>query len=127
MTHRARSDHREDRRKPTAPDQSHPTWLPPGRECPWCGSRDTVFVQRGLIREHDSKDQYIQCHDCGKLTFDIVSRNDRDIRINKYHSGGTYRDAVHQTRYTIYRMLKVGFNEFLLYVRPTLPHQDENQ
>lgn len=109
---------------PMTSDPDHPTWLPPGRECPWCGSRDTVFVQRGLTMGRDSKDQYIRCHDCGKVTFDIVARTDRDIRIGGYRLNGVFRDPTHQTRYTIYRMLKVGFNEFLLYLRPILPDPD---
>lgn len=127
MTHRARSGGGNARRQSSAPDRSHPTWLPPGRECPWCGSRDTVFVQRGLAGGQESKDQYIRCYDCEKVTYDIVSKNDRDIRINRYHAGGVFRDPAHQTRYTIYRMLKVGFNEFLLYLRPILPDEDDTQ
>lgn len=127
MTHRARSEGRSTRRRPSAPDRSHPTWLPPGRECPWCGSRDTVFVKRGLAGGQESKDQYIRCSDCDKVTYDIVSRTDRDIRIDRLHAGGELRDPYHQTRYHIYRMLKVGFNEFLLYLRPILPDQDNHE
>ncbi len=103
---------------------SHPTWLPPGRECPWCGSRDTVFVQRGLASGQASPSQYIRCHDCDRVTYDIEAKNDREIRIHGYRQGGTFRDAENQTRYTIYRMLKVGFNEFLLYLRPILDDQN---
>lgn len=127
MSHRVGSDGRNSRRQPSQPDRSHPTWLPPGRECPWCGSKDTVFVQRGLAGGQESNHQYILCHDCEKVTYDIVSLSNRDIRINRYHSGGEYRDAVNQARYTIYRMLKVGFDEFLLYLRLVLPEQDNVQ
>lgn len=123
MSHRARSEGGNARRQPSAPDRSHPSWLPPGRECPWCGSRDTVFVQRGLADGQESKDQYIRCHDCEKVTYDTVSTTDRDIRISRYHAGGEYRDPEHQIRYTVYRMLKVGFDEFLLYLRPIIPEQ----
>lgn len=123
MTHRARSGGNNARRQPSTPDRSHPCWLPPDRECPWCGSRDTTFVQRGLAGGQESKHQYIRCHDCEKITYDIISCTDRDIRIHRYRTGGEYRDAVEQIRYTIYRMLKVGFNEFLLYLRPKLPDQ----
>ena len=127
MTHRARSADRNARRHPSTPDRSHPTRIPPGRECPWCGSRDTVFTQRGLASGQESKDQYIQCLECGKVTYDIVAKTDQDIRIHRYHSGGIYRDSAQHTSYTIYRMLKVGFNEFLLYLRPVLPVQDDTQ
>lgn len=81
-------------------------------------------MQRGLAGGGTSKDQYIRCADCGKVTYDIVSKNDRDIRIGSYRLNGVFRDPEHQTRYTIYRMLKVGFNEFLLYLRPILPEKD---
>lgn len=127
MTHRTRSGAKTASRKSLQIDHSHPTWLPPGRECPWCASRDTVFVQRGLTKGQVSPDQYIHCHDCGKRTYEIVSKTDRDIRIHRYQTGGVYRDMANQTRYTIYRMLKVGFNEFLLYLRPDLPEENETQ
>lgn len=127
MTHRARSEGQQRRRQASTPDRSHPSRLPPGRECPWCGSRDTVFVQRGLAGGQESKDQYILCHDCRKSTYDIVSSNEREIRMNRYHTGGSYRDPAHQTRYTIYRMLKVGFDEFLLYLRPIVPTLNETE
>lgn len=82
-------------------------------------------MQRGLAGGQPSKDQYIRCHDCGKVTYDIVAKTDREIRINRYSSGGDYRDPTHQVRYTIYRMLKVGFDEFLLYLRPIFPDQSD--
>lgn len=125
MTQRARRRANATPEQPDSPDTAHPTWLPPGRECPWCGSRDTVFVQRGLTSAMVSPDQYIRCNDCSRLTYDIVSRNDREIRIGQFHTGGEFRDAAHQTRYVIYRMLKVGFNEYLLYLRPILPDSEE--
>jgi hypothetical protein len=86
-----------------------------------------VFVQRGLASGQASPNQYIRCHDCGRVTYDIVAKNDREIRISSYRQGGIYRDAEHQTRYTIYRMLKVGFNEFLLYLRPIVDNQDSDE
>lgn len=124
MSDRARTRAKTRETTPVTPDPEHPTWLPPGRECPWCGSKDTVFVQRGLASGGTSKDQYIRCHDCNKVTYDIVARNDREVRIGSYRLNGVFRDPEHQTRYTIYRMLKVGFNEFLLYLRPILPEHD---
>lgn len=82
-------------------------------------------MQRGFADGQESKDQYVLCHDCGKVTYDIVATSDREIRINRFQTGGTYRDASHQIRYTIYRMLKVGFNEYLLYLRPIFPEQTD--
>ena len=84
-----------------------------------------MFVQRGLTSAMVSPDQYIRCNDCSRVTYDIVSRTDRDIRIGRFQTGGEFRDATHQTRYVIYRMLKVGFNEYLLYLRPILPTGEE--
>ena len=84
-----------------------------------------MFVQRGLTSAMVSPDQYIRCHGCSRVTYDIVSRTDRDIRIGRFQTGGEYRDGTHQTRYIIYRMLKVGFNEYLLYLRPILPTNEE--
>ena len=125
MTQRTRRGTKSVPGKPSNPDSAHPTWLPPGRECPWCSSRDTGFVQRGLTSAMASPDQYIRCNDCARVTYDIVSRNDREIRIGRFQTGGEFRDAAHQTRYTIYRMLKVGFNEYLLYLRPILPDSED--
>ena len=47
------------------------------RECPWCGSNNTSFFKRGLTGPTDERDQYITCHDCGRLTYEIVSRTRR--------------------------------------------------
>ena len=111
----------------SGPDPKHPTWVPPGRACPWCGSRDTELVPRGLAGGQESRDQYIRCHDCGRITYDIVARSDREMRIVGLRQGGVFRDAEYQTRYTIYRVLKAGFNEFLLYVRPILTEDQDQQ
>lgn len=127
MNHRARRRTNPVTGKPSISDTNHPTWLPPGRECPWCGSKDTVFVQRGLTTTVPSPDQYIRCGDCGRVTYDIVARSDREIRLGRYQAGSEYRDANHQTRYRIYRVLKVGFNEYLLYLRPIIPGTDNPQ
>lgn len=124
MSHRARRGAKPAPGKPSNSESDQPTLLPPGRECPWCGSKDTVLVQRGLTSSRPSPDQYIRCADCDRVTFDIVARNDREIRIGRYRTGSEFRDAKHQTRYRIYRMLKVGFNEYLLYLRPILPDAD---
>jgi DNA-directed RNA polymerase subunit RPC12/RpoP len=96
-----------------------------GRECPWCGSRDTSFFKRGLTGPTDERDQYITCNRCGRLTYEIVSRTGRDMRVGQFRAGGTFRDNSRQTKYTINRVLKVGLNEFLLYLKPVIPTNDD--
>ncbi len=127
MSQRARRSAGQAAGKRPAPETAKPASSPPGRVCPWCGSQDTVFVQRGLTSAVVSPDQYVRCNDCTRVTYEIVSRNDRDIRIGRYRTGGEFRDATHQTRYHIYRMLKVGFNEYLLYLRPMKSDAEEPQ
>ena len=39
------------------------------RQCPWCGSTNTVFFKRGLTGPTDERDQYFTCEDCGRLTY----------------------------------------------------------
>lgn len=96
-----------------------------GRVCPWCGSDDTTFYKRGLTGPTDERDQYFTCNDCGRLTYEIVSRTNRDMRVGQFRAGGTFRDNARQTKYSISRVLKVGLNEFLLYLKPVLPGADE--
>jgi hypothetical protein len=88
--------------------------------CPWCGSTDTVYVQRGFIGPTDDRNQYLACNTCDRITFEIISKTVRDMRVGQFRVGGTYRDAARQTKYTITRILKVGMNESLLYVKPVI-------
>jgi len=88
------------------------------RRCPWCSSDQTKLVQRGFIGPTDERDQYFTCRDCGMLTFEIVSKTAREMRLGQYRPGATYRDNPRQTRYRISRILKVGVNEHLLYLKP---------
>ena len=127
MSHRAGSEGGNARRRSSTPDHSHRNAPRQEKICAWCDSQNTVFVQRGFAGGQRSKDQYIRCLDCERITYEIIATTDRDIRIHRYQSGGTYRDAAHQTRYTIYRMLKVGFNEFLLYLRPVMPTEPDKE
>lgn len=108
-------------------DKEQPERTPNGgaRECPWCGSQDTNFFKRGLAGPTDERDQYFTCNACGRLTYEIVSRTSRDVRVGQYRAGGTFRDNARQTKYTINRVLKVGLNEFLLYLKPVLPTNDD--
>lgn len=88
------------------------------RQCPWCGSWDTTHVQRGFVGASDTRDQYFVCHTCNRTTFEILSRSNRDMRVSQFRVGNTVRDGVTQAKYTINRVLKVGLNEYLLYVKP---------
>ena len=94
------------------------------RQCPWCGSWDTTRVVRGFVGASDTRDQYFVCNACDRTTFVILSRSNRDMRVSQFRVGNTVRDGVTQAKYTINRVLKVGLNEYLLYVKPIVK-QDE--
>jgi RNA polymerase subunit RPABC4/transcription elongation factor Spt4 len=94
--------------------------------CPWCGSADTVHVQRGFVGPTDDRNQYLTCNDCDRVTFEIISRTVRDMRVGQFRVGGSYRDASRNTKYTITRVLKVGMNECLLYVKPVIRAEAES-
>jgi transposase-like protein len=97
-----------------------------GRRCPWCGSTDTRFVQRGFVGPTDERDQYFTCRNCDRLTYEIISRTMRDMRLGQFRAGGTFRDSARQTKYHINRVLKVGMNEFLLYLKPITRQSTES-
>ena len=90
----------------------------PLRECPWCTSRRTQLVQRGFTGPTDERDQYMTCDSCGRMTLEIVSKTMREVRVGQFRADTTYRDSLRQTKYTITRVLKVGMNEYLLYLKP---------
>ena len=90
------------------------------RRCPWCSSQDVRLVQRGFTGPTDERDQYISCNRCKRVTYEIISRSARDMRLGQYRTGGTYRDTRRQTKYDITRVLKAGSNEYLLYVKPII-------
>ena len=95
--------------------------------CPWCGSADTVHVQRGFVGKTDDRNQYLICNACDRLTFEIISKTVRDMRVGQFRVGGTYRDAARQIKYTITRVLKVGMNESLLYVKPVIRSEADSR
>ena len=97
------------------------------RQCPWCRSKDVRLTQRGFTGPTDERDQYFHCNNCKRLTYEIISRSTRDMRLGQYRTGGTYRDTVRQTKYDITRVLKVGSNEFLLYVKPIVRANDNSR
>lgn len=88
------------------------------RRCAWCGSTETRFVQRGYAGPTDEVNQYVVCGQCGRVTYDFVAKTAREMRYGHFRVGGVYRDTVHQTRYEISRILKIGANEHLLYLKP---------
>lgn len=89
---------------------------PGARTCPDCGSDRTVLVARGLTGMTDEANQYYRCDDCGRVTFEIISRTAREVRAERLEPGKQLREA--GKPYVVRRVLKVGFNEYLVYVRP---------
>jgi len=83
-------------------------------------------VQRGLTGPTDERDQYFVCHDCDRVTYEIFSRSNRDMRVSQFRVGGSVRDSATQTKYLIQRVLKVGMNEYLLYVKPVTRREPES-
>lgn len=88
------------------------------RACPWCGSGDTRLIQRGYTGPTDEVDQYFTCDRCGKVTYELIAKTSREMRLGRFRAGGVYRDSAHQTRYLVSRILKVGLNEYLVYLKP---------
>ncbi len=114
-------------RRPARDDRlfaSPPVTVGPARVCPWCDSDDTVLVQRGYTGPTDEINQYFHCKKCSKVTYEIVSKTAREMRLGRFHAGGIYKDMAHSTRYQVSRVLKVGINEFLLYLKPVRESDD---
>jgi hypothetical protein len=55
------------------------------------------------------------CQDCGQVTYEILSVTQREIRLYRYEQNGIL--AREGATYQIRRLLKVGFDEYLLYLR----------
>jgi RNA polymerase subunit RPABC4/transcription elongation factor Spt4 len=91
------------------------------RQCPHCGSSQITHVQRGLAGDTDERDQFLSCHACQRLTYEIISRTPREIRIGRLEAGRQVRLGGFE--YVVSRVLKVGLNESLVYVKPA-PDQD---
>lgn len=91
------------------------------RACPWCGSDSVTLVTRGFAGPTDERDQYYTCAACGRTTYEMVSKTAREVRMERFKAGGTYNDRANRTRYRITRVLKVGANETLVYLRPLAP------
>ena len=88
------------------------------RRCPWCGSDETRLVHRGYTGPTDEVNQYFTCARCGKVTYELVAKTAREMRLGRYRAGGIYQDRANKTRYHVNRVLKVGINEYLIYLKP---------
>jgi len=97
----------------------------PARACPWCGSDQVALVARGFAGLTDERDQYFTCMSCGRVTFEMVSKTAREVRMERFKAGDTYNDRANRTRYRITRVLRVGGNETLVYLRPLAPGETD--
>ncbi len=88
------------------------------RRCPWCGDPDVLLVTRGYTGPTDEVDQYFSCRACGEVTYELVAKSGREMRMGRYRPGDLYREAPGQHQYRISRVLKAGANEFLIYLQP---------
>ncbi len=95
------------------------------RRCPWCGSDDVRLTSRGYTGPTDEVDQYFTCGNCRKTTYELVAKTAREMRLGRFRAGGLYKDPTSQDRYQISRVLKVGVNEFLIYLKPLVEGEDE--
>jgi transposase-like protein len=92
--------------------------IQPERLCPWCGSAATRLVHRGYTGPTDEVDQYFTCAACGKVTYELIAKTAREMRLGRFRAGGVYQDRANHTRYHVSRVLKVGVNEYLVYLKP---------
>lgn len=88
------------------------------RVCAWCGSAEGSFISRGFAGATDANDQFFACAACKRTTYEILSQTGREMRLGRYKAGDVYQDRTNRTRYLIGRVLRVGANEFLLYLKP---------
>ena len=88
------------------------------RFCPWCGSAQVRLVQRGYTGPTDEVDQYFTCVACHRVTYELIAKTSREMRLGRYRAGGVYQDRASGARYHVSRVLKVGVNEYLIYLKP---------
>ncbi|HQY30897.1 MAG TPA: hypothetical protein PK691_06410 [Thermomicrobiales bacterium] len=94
------------------------------RRCPWCDSYDTSLVHRGYTGPTDEVNQYFSCNSCKKVTYELLSKTAREMRLGRFRAGDVWRDTTNNTRYQVSRVLKVGLNEYLVYLRPMVPNEE---
>lgn len=85
------------------------------RVCPDCGSERVELTQRGYAGRTDERHQFHKCLDCGRLTYEILSRNAREMKMERVSTGDVIEADGHP--YRIMRILKIGLDEHLIYVR----------
>lgn len=100
------------------PERSISSPVGAARQCPWCGSDQLSFISRGYTGPTDEVDQYFTCRSCDKATYEIVAKSAREMRLGRYRAGAIYKEPSTRERYRINRVLKVGINEFLIYLQP---------
>ncbi len=74
------------------------------------------WVKRGYAGRVDTADQYVLCADCGATTYEIISRSERELRVDRLEPGRRFKHE--GSEYIVARILKIGLDETLVYVRP---------
>ena len=92
----------------------------PGTRCPACGGNRTRRTHRGYAGQADTADQFVTCNDCGETTYEIIARNERELRVDRLEPGRRFKHE--GAEYIVARILKVGLDEALVYVRPAPRH-----
>jgi hypothetical protein len=85
------------------------------RVCPDCGGDNVELTQRGYAGRTDERDQFFHCLGCGRTTFEILSRNAREMKLDQISNGDVIEAGGKPYRVT--RILKIGLDEHLIYVR----------
>lgn len=88
--------------------------------CPLCGSQNIRRIRRGYAGQIDTPDQYVSCLDCGETTYEIIARSERELRVDRLEPGRRFK--YQGAEYLVSRILKIGLDEALVYVRPAPPH-----
>lgn len=85
------------------------------RYCPGCGSDRVNFVRRGYAGATDTADQYFTCDECGRVTYEILARSRRELKMHRIETGRAIRHA--GAEYTVSRILQAGDDELLVYLK----------
>lgn len=85
------------------------------RICPDCGSEHIQVTNRGYAGKTDERHQFFVCLDCGRTTYEILSWTARDMKLERVSTGDVIEAGGHP--YRILRILKIGLDEHLIYVR----------
>ena len=85
------------------------------RICPDCGSEHIEVTNRGYAGKTDERHQFFVCFDCGRTTYEILSWSARDMKLERVSTGDVIEADGHP--YRILRILKIGLDEHLIYVR----------